>query len=419
MYKLVRRMLQKDPAAGKAKMRNKSGSNSFNAMRCDKELWRGREAYRLSNGLVQLIALLGGGHIAEFRFTGAGGESTLNPLWTPPWQTMEPYRYREQVHARSYGSTLEGKLLSGLVGHNLCLDYFGAPSPAEAAQGLSQHGEAPSLRWRRAGQAASGARVKIGLSVRLPAAGLRFQREIALRKGQPVAYFTETVQNERRADHFFHWTEHVTIGPPFLSKRSSMVFLPGARGITFPSGYSDGKSLLANEKRFRWPKAPARQGGEVNLEKVLIRKGCGFVASVLVDPQREWGYVCALNVEHRLLLGYGFRRKDFPWIALWEENRAIRAAPWKGRTETRGLEFGTTPIPSTRRDTFRRGSLYGTETFACIPARGHQTVKYLAFLAQAPAAVRRISDIQFSGNEIVVMGHAGDAVISIPAESSW
>lgn len=395
-------------------MRETNSLDSLRTLSCKKDSWRGREAYRLSNGLVQLTTLLGGGHIAEFRFTGAGGESTLNPLWTPPWPTMEPYLYRERLHARRYGPVLEGKLLSGLMGHNLCLDYFGPPSPEEAAQGLSQHGEAPSLRWRKVSQNIGKTRVSAALSVRLPAAGLLFRREISLQKDQPVAHFTETVENERKADHFFHWTQHVTFGPPFLSKRTSTVFIPGSQGITFPFGYAEGNALLATDKRFLWPNAPARSHGNVNLEAVLIRKGRGFVASVLVDPRREWGYVCALNTEHRLLMGYCFRREDFPWVAVWEENRAISAPPWKSRTETRGLEFGTTPIPSTRKDTFRRGSLYDTETFACVPARGSRTVKYLAFLAQVPATARRVADIQFSGKEILVAGQAKDLLARIP-----
>lgn len=392
----------------------KNTAMSCGSLRCDEHLWRGREAYRLANGLVQLVTLKGGGHIAEFRFTGAGGKPKLNPLWTPPWKTIEPYTYREGIHGALYGSILEGKLLSGIAGHNLCLDYFGSPSPEEAAQGLSQHGEAPSLRWKRSGMTVRDDRVTLVLSVRCPAAGLRFQREITLRKNQPVAYFREAIQNERGCDHFFHWVQHVTLGPPFVSSRESMVSIPGTRGITFPHGYDEGKSLLAKEKRFRWPNAPARSGSAINLEKVLIRKGLGFVASVLIDPRRDWSYVCALNNKHHLLIGYCFRRKDFPWVTAWEENRAISAVPWGNRTEARGLEFGTTPIPFSRRDTFRRGNLYDTETFTCVPARGRKTVEYLAFLAQVPTTVRRISDVQYSGNEILVSGDKRDVVAFIP-----
>lgn len=369
---------------------------------CCEESWCGREAYRLGNELVQLITLTGGGHIAEFRFAGRGSKPTLNPLWTPPWKTIEPYRYREQVHSVRYGPVLEGKLLSGIAGHSLCFDYFGSPTTEEAKHGLSQHGEAPALQWQKVSQDVLNDRVTLTLAVALPVAGLRFQRQLTLRKNQSIVHFRETVWNEKRCDHFFHWVQHVTLGPPFLSKQNSLVFVPGTRGITFPFGYDEGKSLLASDRHFGWPKAPARSGRPVNLEHVLIRRGLGFVASVLINPRRDWGFVCALNTRHRLLIGYCFRREDFPWVAIWEENRAISAVPWNRRIETRGLEFGTTPIPSSRRDTFRRGDMFDTVTFATVPARGHKTIEYVAFLAHVPPSLKRIKDVRCSEEEIVI-----------------
>src|SRR5437870_719884 len=93
---------------------------------CEKSSWRGRECYALGNGLMQLTTLTGGGHIAEMRFAEASGASTLNPLWEPLWKTIDPHRYRPAKHSSEYGSPIEGKLLSGIAGHNLCLDYFGS-----------------------------------------------------------------------------------------------------------------------------------------------------------------------------------------------------------------------------------------------------------------------------------------------------
>lgn len=378
-------------------------------------LWQGRRGFKLGNGLVELIALTGGGHIAEFRFSETAGRPRVNPLWTPLWKGIDSYRYRTGKHSRQYGSIDEGKLLAGIAGHSLCLDYFGSPSVAEAALGLSQHGEAPNSLWSPARRSLQRHQVTLGLSARLPAAGLQFQREITLRKNQPVAYFKETVYNERRYDHFFHWVQHVTLGPPFISRGESRVFLPGSRGITFPFEYNEHKSLLARGREFLWPNAPTRSGRLVNLERVLIRPGLGFVASVLVDPRRDWGYIAALNLEDHLLIGYCFRREDFPWVAVWEENRAIRAVPWRGRTEARGLEFGTTPIPSTRGDVFSRGNLYNTKTLACVPARHSKTIEYLAFLSEVPSKFTRIRDVRYSEEEIVVSSDAGAVVARIPA----
>src|SRR5208337_4606445 len=135
---------------------------------CSKTRWQGREAYTLSNGLLQMVNLTGGGHIAELRFADGSGFPTLNPLWIPNWKGMEPFQYRAKLHAKRYGPMLEGKLLSGIAGHKICLDYFGPPSEEEAAQGLSTHGEAPSLKWRKSSARLRADQLSLTLSVRLP-----------------------------------------------------------------------------------------------------------------------------------------------------------------------------------------------------------------------------------------------------------
>jgi len=391
------------------------------SLRCVPTVWHGRRAYLLKNDSVQLITLTGGGHIAEFRFVDASPFSHLNPLWVPPWKTMEPYTYREKVHARQYGSLLEGKLLSGIAGHNICLDYFGPPTQAETRQGLSQHGEAPMVKWRKTDSRTDRQKTSLTLSTHLPAAGLSFSRNLLMRRGAPVIYVTETVTNENKKDHFFHWVQHVTLGPPFIAARDSQVALPGTKGMTFPHPYSGNTSLLATNRSFRWPLAPGMKGGSVDLRRTLLRAGTGIVVGVLLDPRSALGYVAAVNLRHRLLIGYCFNRNDFPWVAVWEENRAIEGPPWKKRTETRGLEFGTTALPVTRHENASMGTLHGVPTYTSVPARGRKTVRYLAFLAQMTGELTEIRTIEIEGNEIVVCGkNKGSAVrVSAPGLSSF
>ncbi len=380
--------------------------------------WQDREAYLLDNHLIRLITLTGGGHVAEFRFADSSGFPTMSPLWVPPWKTIEPYRYRSKDHAGVYGTITEGKLLSGIVGHNICLDYFGSPSEEEAAQGLSQHGEAPSARWRKTRLSLTRQGAALTLSVRLPVSGLRFSREICLRAGESVAYFKETVTNERQADHFFHWTQHVTLGPPFLSNQDSRIFIPATRAKTFPHGYDEGKALLASNQEFRWPAAPTPEGRKVDLTRVLLKPGLGFVASALLDPRREIGFVAATNIRERLLIGYCFSRRDFPWVAVWEENRAIAAPPWKGKCQARGLEFGASPVPVSRREAFGLGPIFNVPTLACLPARGQKTIRYLAFLTQLPQNFGELRDIQLSANEIQLVGSRSKDVHRVPASGA-
>jgi hypothetical protein len=136
----------------------------------------------------------------------------------------------------------------------------------------------------------------------------------------------------------------------------------------------------------------------------FVRRGLGFVVSVLVDPKRDIGFIAGLNPRLRLLIGYCFKRRDFPWAAVWEENCAISAPPWNRRTQARGLEFSTSPIPVPRREAFAMGTLFGTSTFSVVPARGRKTVNYTAFLASMPVGFNRVDDIQVVRNEIRILG---------------
>ena len=370
---------------------------------CSRVSWKNRAGYTLENDLVRLVTLTGGGHVAEFRFRSGLNLSTVNPLWLPPWKTIEPYQYKEKKHAKLYGPMETGKTVGSVAGHSICLDYFGSPSPEESKQGLSIHGEAPASLWRATRVSSMVGRAVLEMTVQLPVAGLRFSRQITIREGESVAYFKEKVTNLKKADHFFHWTQHVTLGPPFLHPKDCRTFLPGTKGKTYPHGY-EGKELLQFNKEFQWPFAPGISGTKIDISKPLTKRGRGFVASVLLRPDREMQYVAALNTKENLIIGYCFKRTDFPWVAIWEENRARKESPWSGVSETRGLEFGSTPIPLMRREAFANGPLFDTPHFSLVPAKGEKIASYLSFLAPVPKGFVEIRDIEIGNRKIVVIG---------------
>jgi hypothetical protein len=366
-----------------------------------KTSWHGRDARLLGNDKVRLVVLTGGGHVAEFRFAESTGLSTVSALWVPVWKLIEPYHYRAKVHAARYGPPAVGRLLAGIAGNNLCLDHFGVPSDEEAAQGLPLHGEAGVSRWRKKRLVLTPRRLSLTLEVKLPIAGLQFQREIELRRGESVVYYKETVTNERQADHFFDWQQHATFGPPFLSRQDSRLALSGTRGLVYSGGY-EGRDLLQPGAEFRWPNAPGVGGGKVDLRRPLARRGRGILATVLLDQRREVQYVAAYNLRYGVLLGYTFRWQDFPWSAIWEENHARLYPPWNGKSETRGMEFGSTPLPVTPREAAALGPLFGAPSCAVVPARGKKVIRYASFLAALPKGFKEVKDIRVRKGAIEV-----------------
>jgi hypothetical protein len=383
---------------------------------CRKAKWKGRECYVLGNGLIRLTALTGGGHIAEIKREDRSEKSSINPLWNPPWETFDSYNYDPRKHAAAYGPTTEGKLLAGLAGHILCMDYFGLPSSEEASLGLSLHGEAPNSKWDVIGCKATPTVVDLKVSVRLPEAGLRFTRELSMHQGESVVYFEEAVSNRRKADHFFHWTQHVTLGPPFINREHSRIVLPGSLGLTFPHGYDEGKVMLRTGGIFRWPHAPSLRSRTVDLTRPFSSPGRGYVAGVLLDKRRNTGFVAAQNRKEHLIIGYCFLRSDFPWVTIWEENLAIQSVPWKGRTQALGLEFGTTPLPVTRRENFiGKGALFGEPTLTIVPARMEKLVRYLCFLAIVPERFGKLRNIRLGKQEIVLIGSGRPTEVRLKA----
>jgi hypothetical protein len=311
--------------------------------------YRGRRATSIENELVRVTVLHEGGHIAEI----LDKQSGVNPLWTPPWESIEPSSYDARKHPE-YGADAESKLLSGIMGHNLCMDIFGGPSPEEAVAGLTVHGEASVAVYEVT--AVDG---EVTERARLPQAQLRVERRIVL-AGRAVEII-EAVENEAITDRPIAWTEHVTLGPPFLEKGATEFRAPVTQSQVLERGCGDLR---------RYTDAPVSGGFTTHL----------------LDPARDTAFFVAWSPRSRLALAYVWRRADFPWLGVWEENYSRTGAPWNGRTLTRGMEFGASPMPETRRQMIERGSLFGVPAFRWIPARTRVEVSYRAMVSRAEAA---------------------------------
>lgn len=122
-----------------------------------------------------------------------------------------------------------------------------------------------------------------------------------------------------------------------------------------------------------------------------------------------------MNRKANLLFRYCFRRSDFPWVVIWEENRTRSYPPWNSRCQARGLEFGSTPFPLLRREAFAQGPLFGTPHFSMVPARGSRTVQYVSFLSVVPADFGDLTELRLTGNEILVGDRKGRDRVRIRA----
>jgi hypothetical protein len=335
-------------------------------------LYRGRRAATIDNGTLRVTVLEEGGHLAEIRDLERG----VNPLWTPHWPSIEPSTYRAATHPE-YGGGADASLLAGIMGHNLCLDVFGGPSAAEEAAGLPVHGEASVARFE-----IRGLDQRIEMRATLPAAQLRVERTIAL-DGRTVRV-REAVENLASTDRPVGWTEHATIGPPFLQHGATRLHVPADRSLVYPGTFGPADYLVAGAE-FVWPHAPRSGGGTIDLG-TYASSACssGYTAHRL-DPRHDEASVIAFTPALGLAFGYAWRRRDFPWLGLWEENRSRTTAPWSGETVTWGLEFGVSPLPEPRQQMIDRGPTFGTPGYRWLPARRRVEVEFRARLWPAAA----------------------------------
>ena len=325
--------------------------------------YRGRRATAIENRYLRVTVLHEGGHIAEV----LDKETGVNPLWTPPWPSIEHSAYDRTKHD-VYGGGLDAALLAGIMGHNLCLDIFGGPSAEEAAAGVPVHGEASKVRYEVRATSA-----ELVAHAHLPLANLRVERRLELRNRS--VRIRESVQNLSGIDHAVGWTQHVTLGPPFLCKGATQFRASASRSKVFEGTFGPADYLEAGAE-FTWPKAPRKDGGVMDLRVFTDLPVSGAYTAHLMDPRRENAFFVAFSPQTRLAFGYVWRRADFPWLGIWEENGSRPHPPWRGSTLTRGMEFGVSPFPESRREMIDRGRMFDTPTFRWIPAAGRVSVEY-------------------------------------------
>ncbi len=377
------------------------------------DLLDGRAGVRLRAEWGHISVTLGGGHICEFV---SRAHKDLNPLWRPPWRTIDPQDYRAAEHAEAFGPPPDGPLLAGIAGHNLCFDHFGPPSAEETAAGLSTHGEASAVLWK-VRRELGGARAGFDYGAVLPVSQIDVSRTLSVDAQHPVLYCEGRARNLSAADRPISWTEHVTIGPPFLGCGDTLVDMPATRAKAIEAYYSD-KMEIAPGICFDWPDAPSPSGGTLGLRETPGGRYSRYTAQ-LIDPALDTAYVAASSPSSGLLLLYVFRRADFPWVGNWQEHSHLDIAPWHGKTFCRGIEFSSTPFSISKRETVSSGPLFGERTYRWLPAKSEITIRFVALLSEIPADFHGVERISLEPGEVRIHEWRSSRIISAPVDVSF
>jgi hypothetical protein len=334
---------------------------------------KSRRSLELRTAHAALKVDLSGGSLASFTAAGAAG---TNPI---SWDC----------------ATHDGLDVDDVkprpLGHFLCCDRWGPPTPAELENGMFYHGEAPQVEWQVSASAESSATVGCDM----PMAGMTIQRSVEMAPGAAVAVIKETVRNVGVLCRMYNCVQHPSIAAPFLNA-ATVIDCNGKRG--FAQG--DNTNTCAEhpeQPTFEFPATINRAGAPADAR--TMTGGDDDVQSYEVDPASELGWVTATDPSSGLVFGYCWKRADYPWISLWCCSR-------DDGYMSRGIEFGTTGLHKPFPMLAKHPTLFGLPTFLTLDAQESQTRGYAMFLAEVPeqyaGQVTGVSNVTMDGAQLTL-----------------
>jgi hypothetical protein len=358
-------------------------------------VFEGLPAIVLANDKLTLSVVPEGGAMASL--TLAADKQQLNPLWNP-------YRIAREANLTRPTNFYRG--------HFVCVDGFGPASPEERAASLTMHGEAYTLPWQLKDFQKQGGTTSATFAVSLPLVHEHLTRTYRIVDGENIVWVESELESLLSFDRPVFWGEHATVSAPFLEPGKVAVDMPVVKAKTKAYQTQAGPPRqLQSYVDFKWPVAPTVDGQTFDVRTAPMKPGTTEHVTSLMDPARKIAFVTALHTERRLMIGWVFRRDEFPWVQTW------LSYPGPNRM-ARGLEFATQPYDLPRADVLRQGPLFDTPVFRILPARSKATANFLMFYANVPDGFEKVDDVQLTGGRLVIEDRANRKTITLAASRS-
>ena len=301
--------------------------------------------------------------------------------------------------------------LEGL-GHFLCVDGFGSVSKEERAAGLPGHGEAYRTLWELQSATRNDGASTVVFGARLPIVQEMFRRTIRMVDGEHVVYIDTEVESLLGFDRPVNWAEHATIGGAFLEQGKTVTELSASRSMTRPHESPPPappvRHQLADGKAFTWPMAPTVNGHAIDMRVAPTATDIVDHTTSLMDPSKRLVYITAFHPGKRALLGYVFRRDEYPWTQIWD------SYPSGGRRSFRGLEFSTQPFDLPRREVIQTNTMFDTPTYRWLPAKSTITSSFLMFYVATPEGFLKVDDVVLGEKRLTVEDRTSGKRIVLP-----
>lgn len=246
-------------------------------------------------------------------------------------------------------------------GHFLCLGRWGEPSAGEIQAGVPNHGYFANIPWNVKSSSAA----FVHMQATSPVEGLYIDRTINIAEDDEVYAVKEVVQNINPLGRVFNMVQHPTLAAPFLDE-TTIVNCNASVGFDQAFYHDIGNNVL------QWPYAKDARQNTIDLTNPQYAYNAVF--SFIVKKENDYGWITAYSPKHKLLLGYIWKRTDYPWIHLWQHYN-------EGIIQYRGIEFGTAGIHQPFNEIINTTTVvFGEKTLSYIDAGESITKNYCSFL---------------------------------------
>ncbi len=335
---------------------------------------------KLENNTAALTIDPFGGSITDFRLK----HIDINPLCFAFTKQQMPLNNRK-------GAPYQG--------HFLCLGRWGEPSVGEIKASIPNHGHFANMPWTVVDAGPS----KLNMNATSQLEGLHIDRTIELDDNHAVYSVKEVVQNINPLGRMFNMVQHPTLAAPFLNE-TTVVNCNATVGFD-QSLYQD----IANNV-LQWPYAKDSSKNTIDLTNPHPPYNAVF--SFIVDKESDYGWITAYSPKHNLLLGYIWKRTDYPWIHLWQHYN-------QGTIQYRGIEFGTAGIHQPFNQIINTATtVFGEKTFSYIDAGETITKNYYSFLHPTESTFEGVKAATIEDGNIVLQSKNKTINLKLPNQSN-
>ena len=295
----------------------------------------------LSNKSAKLAVATQGGAFVDFHFVN----QNINPL---NWRLKQSWVPKNNQS----GAPFRGQFL--------CLGRWGSPTDGEIAAGIPHNGEQNRDYWEIEEQ--KDGFVKMSFKGELD--GFYTNRSIKLDEKSAAFLVEENVKNINSIGRINNVVQHVTLGPPFLT-RDVIVNSNSWKGFNQEDNYP------LEDSAFTWPEG---RNKDLMMDATSTDTDEGYCVSYLVQPESEYGWISAFNPKQGLVIGYLWERKEYPWINIW--NHVEEGIPL-----SKGIEFGTGGMGRDYKELLENDSkFFGENSFEWIDAGETKNKSFICFL---------------------------------------